>query len=443
MKKVNGFFGVIPGMLIALSFFAAFDAFAGPCKCEFGSPGTPANGLRDMDVIFIGKVVSIEEAKDARGFLDVAFEASKYYKGQEGASVLVRTPEDIKNCGFQFNMNKAYLVYAKYRDAILFTDACLRTRTMEKANAEGDISTLDMIVFAGQVETEMDQTAHLDFRLRDVLKADAVFSGEVLGIEPSKGEPNAVDVTFAVHASYSVGKSLEPTVVVRTPKDVQHGGVDFTTSKRNNYIVYAYDRNGVLYTSVHSRTKDYDKAARDGDLEVLNSLKDGMQAYGKDLAEIFPGLKKDKDKLPDSDALWNAVRKIVLSYYPGAQFTVKKDHLTFEYNTRYIVLGDVTTSGALPNVKIVKGPQKDGIFGDISLVYDPHYNYYMDIGWSNYKSHGWTRMFPGQEIEIAMEEKGSKKYSCYIYVTLISRLDGQKAIKTDFEKLIDNFEAYF
>ena len=443
MKKRTGLLGIAIYILIALAPLIVADAFAESCSCKFGAPGTPANGLNEMDVIFIGKATAIEVSKDAAGFFDVTFQINKYYKGQKDMTIVVRTPADARDCGYNFKKDESYLVYAKYQAKILFTDMCTRTRTINKANVEGDITTLDLLVYGNQVATEDGQTANLDPRLKDVLKTDVVFLGEVLGIEPSKDAPDMIDVRLTVRASYSVGKSLEPTIIVRTPKDAKNSGFDFTTSKNNEYIVYANYRNGVLYTDTHSRTEDLDKAGRNGDLDVLNQLTDGMQAYGKDLAEIFPVNKKYRDKLPSADALWDAIKKLVLSYYPNAQFTVTKDHFIFEYKTRYYVLGDVTSIGTYAGNKIIKGPEKDGILGDVSLVYDPYFNYYVNSGWSNYKSGGGGGgAFSQAQIVINVREKGSKKYSCYVHSTLTSPLGERPELRDSLASLIDNFESY-
>ena len=438
MKKRARLIRIVICILAALAPLVTLDAFAGSCSCKFGAPGTPTNGLNEMDVIFIGKVTSIGEAKDAAGFFDVTFQINKYYKGQKDMTIVVRTPKDARDCGYNFKKDETYLVYAKYQDKVLFTDMCTRTATIAKANVYGDINTLNLVVYGNQagiegLETETQQLTNLDPRLRDVLKTDAVFVGEVLGIEPSKDAPDMVDVRLAVLKSYSVGKSLEATVVVRTPKDAKNGGFDFTSSKDNYYIVFANYRNGILYTDTHSRTEDQSKAGPNGDERVLEQLAAGG-AYGQDIAEVYPMNKKDNDKLPSAGALWDAIKKLVLSYYPNAQFTVSKDHLIFEYKTRYYVLGDVTSIGTHAGNKIIKGPEKDGILGDVSLVYSGPPNYMSGSGGG--------LVFSQAQIVIDVENKRSEKYSCYIHLALTSPLGDRPEFRDSLKALIDNFESY-
>lgn len=242
MSKIKQAAWIAMGLLVVLSLLAGVEVCAKPCKCAFGSPGTPANGLKDMDVIFVGKAAAVEEAKDAQDFFDVTFEVNKYYKGEGEPSIYVRTDKDRNRCGFKFDRNKEYLVYAKYHNGVLLTDACSRTRTIEKARVEGDISTLDMIVFAGTTTAEAEEATQLDPRLKDLLDADAVFLGEVLDIKPSKDVSGMLDVKFQVKTSFSVGKTNDPELIVRTPQDVRHQGFDFTSSQYKQYLVYAYNR---------------------------------------------------------------------------------------------------------------------------------------------------------------------------------------------------------
>ena len=417
---------------------------------KLGYPeGTPANGLNEMDVIFIGKAATIEEPKDVEGFFVVTFEASKYYKGDRQASVVVRTPKEDKDYGYDFKKDEIYLVYAKFKDGALFTDNFTRTRDINHANSDGDINTLNLLVYGNReggipLKTDDQKIAKLDPRLRDVIKADAAFAGEVLKIEPSKGAPGMIDVTLRVLGNFSVWRFLDPEVIVRTPQDAKSGGFDFTTSKDKYYIIYADYRNGVLYTDNKSRSKDFDKAGPDGDLDILYStFAYGMQAYGKDLAELGPMNRRFNDQLPSAAALWGEVKKLVLSNYPKAEFIIKKDYLIFEYKPRFAVLGDVTSVGeGFSHVKIVKAPQKDGIVGTISLVYDPHFEHYVSSGWINYKTTLWSREFSEGKLLISVKEKGSRKYSCYVHLTLTSPLGSKPGIQEPLLNLIDNFESY-
>jgi len=426
---------------------ATISAFE-ECSCKFGSQGTPVNGLNEMDVIFVGEVVAIEESRTAEGLLDVTFQVSKHYKGHRDTSVIVCTPKDLSHCGYSFKNGETYLVYAKYRDKVLLTDICTRTRTISQANGDGDIVNLNLHVYGNQAGTEADteiqELGKLDPRLKDAVKADAVFIGDVVAIEQPKDAPEMIDVKFSVHKSYTVGKSLDPIVVVRTPKDIRSSGCDFASGIGKEYLVYANYSDGVLYTDRKSRTKDNLRAALDGDIELLDSLADGMQAYGKDINEIFPGNKIDRDKLPSADVLWNNIKALVLSKYPNAKITITKDHLTFEYHTRYFVLGDVTKIGPGSYKKIIKGPKEDGILGDISLVYDKFYNYYVNAGWASYKSspEGAGGIGNFGQVFISVKEKGSKKYSCYIHLTLTTPNGTGAGFEDPLAKLIDNFESY-
>ncbi len=418
------------------------------CSCAFGSQGTPAGGLNKMDAIFIGKAVAIDEAKGAEGFLDISFQAYKYYKGKNDLSVIVRTPKNTKDCNYAFKIDETYLVYAKYKDQILFTDSCSRTRTINEAKTFGDINVLNLLVFGNpdgtkELETDSALLGSLEPCLRDALKVDAAFLGVVIKVEESKDAPEMLEVNLRVVKVFMAGKSFGASIIVLTPKDIKKDGFDFTSSKLDSYIVYANYRNGVLYTDKNFRTETIEKAGPDGDLGILDAaFITGMTAYGRERAEIGPGGKPDQNKLVSADALWAAVKKIVLVYYPAAQFTITKDNFIFEYNTHYVALADVTTVGQGMHGKIVKGPKKDGIFGQISLVYDKYYNHYVNSGWVGYKDEFGKREAPEGKIVITVKEKGSQKYSTYVHLNLVSPLGVKSEIEDPLVSLIDNFESY-
>ncbi len=251
------------------------------------------------------------------------------------------------------------------------------------------------------------------------------------------------EVKLRVVKVFMAGKSLDSFITVRTPKDIKKGGFDFTFSNLDSYIVYANYRNGVLYTDKSFRTKTIEKAGPDGDSGILDAaFITGMTAYGRERAEIGPGGKPDQNKLASADALWVAAKKIVLTYYPDAQFTITKDNFIFEYNTHYVELDDVTTVGQGAHGKIVKGPKKDGIFGQISLIYDNSYNHYVDSGWVNYKNRFGKREAPEGKIVITVKEKGSQKYSTYVHLTLTSWLGVKSEVEDPLVSLLDNFESY-
>lgn len=426
-------------VLIMIVVLINIDVFAEPCPCEFGAPGSPAKGLRDMDVIFIGKVTAIDETKEAQGLFDVMFETNKWYKGNKEEDIVVRTPKDMQNCGYNFENGQTYLVYAKNQDKALFTEACSRTRTIREASASGDINTLNLLVYgnqAGVIEIEDQGLENLDSRLKNALKADFVFVGTVLGIEESKDVQDMLNVKLQVNKVYTSNAGIDPEVVICTPKN---GGIDFTLSKDKSYVVYANYHNGVLYTDKNSKTKTIEKAARDGDLDVLDSQTSGMFAYGKDISQVYPIGNQYQNRLPNTDALWDAIKKLVLTYYRQAQFIVTKDHLVFEYDTRYFTVEDVTRVGPQAYTKVIKGPKKDGILGDISLVYTTRFDHDNNEYWDKLRLG--SRIFP--EFTITSGNKESKKYSCYLHLILITPNEEGAELKDSMAKLIENFESYF
>jgi hypothetical protein len=91
---------------------------------------------REAKAVFSGKV--IELTPDPRKFtLIVKFKVASYWKGGGGDEVTVSTPLAPTICGFSFEKDESYLVYAyRLKEAALGTDICQRTRVLEGAEEE-------------------------------------------------------------------------------------------------------------------------------------------------------------------------------------------------------------------------------------------------------------------------------------------------------------------
>ena len=131
-------------MLLSLSavFLALVICFTGivfnnpvfACECD------KRNGFeQEFDfskAVFVGKVVEIDEAKpDAF----VTFRVEKIWKGVKSKTIVVRTNNQGKACGYRFNRGESYLVYA-HDDGALRTSIC--TRTTEIKSADDDLRKL-------------------------------------------------------------------------------------------------------------------------------------------------------------------------------------------------------------------------------------------------------------------------------------------------------------
>jgi hypothetical protein len=120
---------VLPALLLLA--IGAVGGAAWACRCK--PPPPPKEALKNAAAVFAGKV----SAKKAGGEVVVTFDVSKAWKGVDAKTITVRTPRDSAACGFTFEMEKSYLIYA-HRDsegaeAKLSTNICTRTKLLSEA----------------------------------------------------------------------------------------------------------------------------------------------------------------------------------------------------------------------------------------------------------------------------------------------------------------------
>ena len=129
---------LISSLLFSSVFFFSHPAWS--CSCE--PPPPPAASLEQVDVVFVGTVVSKElrETEPAWFVYFVSFEVSSSWKGVVEEEITVTTNSDSLGsfCGFPFEEGREYLVYGygvKEEDRI-FTGLCTRTKRLEEAQDE-------------------------------------------------------------------------------------------------------------------------------------------------------------------------------------------------------------------------------------------------------------------------------------------------------------------
>lgn len=133
-------------MMVAIAFAACADV-AMACSC--GAIGAPEKEFKDSSLVFVGRVVSIEQSSTRPAFVqwildllsisrplptkrdrEVEFEAHQAWKGVKTADVTLST--SFGYCGIDFKAGEDYLVYAT-GSAMLVTSQCLRTRPIAAA----------------------------------------------------------------------------------------------------------------------------------------------------------------------------------------------------------------------------------------------------------------------------------------------------------------------
>jgi MYXO-CTERM domain-containing protein len=126
--------------LVSVLFGLESTAFA--CKC---APHSVAQALAEASAVFEGRVVSIEDFSEGTEPVvakkRITLSIVRVWKDLEDVeTVTVTTNAESAACGFYFERDKSYLVYANRTDAALTVHSCTRTRPM--ADAGEDLSEL-------------------------------------------------------------------------------------------------------------------------------------------------------------------------------------------------------------------------------------------------------------------------------------------------------------
>lgn len=137
---------------IAITFFILISSIvihsniAHACLCA--ELAQPDEALDQATAIFAGKVVDIvyadvSEPKGASifklGKRQTTFHVSKVWKGQDMNMIVITS--NTSQCGYAFQKNKEYIVYAYGEENNLESSICSRTKLLK--NAQKDLQVLD------------------------------------------------------------------------------------------------------------------------------------------------------------------------------------------------------------------------------------------------------------------------------------------------------------
>jgi MYXO-CTERM domain-containing protein len=110
------------------------------CSCR--PPAPPAEAREAAAAVFEGRVISIERGEPAGGPIRVKLSVVRTFGADLGEVVTVRTGGSSAACGFGFQQDESYLVYASEHDGQLQVSLCSRTRPM--ADAAEDLKVLGL-----------------------------------------------------------------------------------------------------------------------------------------------------------------------------------------------------------------------------------------------------------------------------------------------------------
>lgn len=149
---------------ILLNVFLHFDLIL---ACTCAPPGTPTEELQKSDAVFIGSVIDLTPVnRDQSGiflFHKIKFEVKSSWKGVDLGEVIVTTAAQSGMCGFAFEQDSTYLVYAFAQGDSLLTNICTRTRSLSQAKEDLDEIGKPLVtaVEEGVPGTTIPQTSYL------------------------------------------------------------------------------------------------------------------------------------------------------------------------------------------------------------------------------------------------------------------------------------------
>ena len=123
------------GKRLNILFISLLIGLAYPCSCL--EPLSPEEAYEDADVVFSGKVTDM--VLDGTGYYyEVTFQTIDVWKGEDSKEITVLTETYSDACGYNFQINNEYLVYAYNYTWGIYTNICTRTNLLEYASEDLD-----------------------------------------------------------------------------------------------------------------------------------------------------------------------------------------------------------------------------------------------------------------------------------------------------------------
>ena len=149
MRNFKKIFTVLFSSFFVFLIFSGF-LFNEAHACSCIASDSPKKEMERFDVVFSGKVLSIEEIHPNEPMFSsidpllVTIDVDRIWKGLEkrNSTITVSTPASSASCGFYFEKNIEYVVYANQyaEEDHLQVSLCSRTNTVE--NAVEDLAEL-------------------------------------------------------------------------------------------------------------------------------------------------------------------------------------------------------------------------------------------------------------------------------------------------------------
>ncbi|MFO7536714.1 MAG: hypothetical protein R6X32_01490 [Chloroflexota bacterium] len=119
-------------LVLLLLFFPVLAGSPAPVfACSCAPPPPPAEALEQATAVFAGTVTNIDipggTIISTADPVAITFQVETVWKGPVEPTLLVTTARDSASCGYHFDLNQSYLVYAYGSERSLETNLCSRT----------------------------------------------------------------------------------------------------------------------------------------------------------------------------------------------------------------------------------------------------------------------------------------------------------------------------
>jgi hypothetical protein len=120
---------------VNILFISLLVGFAFPCSCL--EPPPPEEAYEDADVVLSGKVINMD-LDDSGYYFEVSIQTIDVWKGDVLDEVIILTETSSDACGYNFQINNEYLIYAYSYNSGIYTNICTRTNLLEYASEDLD-----------------------------------------------------------------------------------------------------------------------------------------------------------------------------------------------------------------------------------------------------------------------------------------------------------------
>ena len=122
-------------MRLNILFISLLIGFAFPCSCL--EPPPPEEAYEEADVVLSGKVINID-LDDSGYYFEVSIQTIDVWKGDVLDEIIILTETSSDACGFNFQINNEYLIYAYSYNSGIYTNICTRTNLLEFTDEDLD-----------------------------------------------------------------------------------------------------------------------------------------------------------------------------------------------------------------------------------------------------------------------------------------------------------------